>query len=723
MNSPKAIRSLSKLPPYRGKDSYLKRFTFIVNSAGEYDGKYSYAELPAKFLSQDKVKVVCPTHGVFTPQANNHTAGRSGCPTCATESASAKRRWTTEEFVEQAIKVHGRKYDYSRVVYSGSTEPVAIVCSIHGVYMQRPSDHINLKAGCPKCGAKRRAIPVEQFWQRVREAQKFEKNDYSDSLFLGMEMPITARCKLHDITFTQKATNHAAGQEGCEECRREAQRKGIAQWKTEAEERFKDRFSYGHLAVYRTRHDNISLVCPDHGEFTTTFSQHLNTLYGGCQKCANAASTEIQTKTIEEFIVSAIAVHGDDYSYADAKYMGSHIPVQLYCNTCGTGFHQLPHGHLAGRGCRVCALTATAAKKRITTKKLRSLGRTKFPHVDYTAAECESSSDTVTLRCKIHNRTYTQKVADHTVSVKGGCPSCAAIDSAAEVELFRYIEALMKGVEVQHGNRTAILGEKGRYLELDIYIPEKKIAVEFNGVLYHSDKYEKQAGEAKIKHLRKTTLCAEQGIKLIHVYEDEWADRRSAVCNMLKAKLGVSQRVYARKCEVIEISSKTARTHLDEWHIQGGANCNAAFGLMYGGNVVAVMTFTRSLSERGPQISGRWELNRFASAGVVVGGMSKLLSAFIHAHNPSEVVSYSDNDVSAGDVYSAQGFELVHISKPDYKYVKGKKRFHKSGFRRSELQRKFKEFDPELSEWENCKRLGYYRIWDTGKKKWLLKVK
>lgn len=139
---------------------------------------------------------------------------------------------------------------------------------------------------------------------------------------------------------------------------------------------------------------------------------------------------------------------------------------------------------------------------------------------------------------------------------------------------------------------------------------------------------------------------------------------------------------------------------------------------------MAVCTFSQQLSNREPSQKGLWELTRYASNGVVIGGLSKCLKFFIQKYRPISIISYSDNTFSEGAVYAKLGFSLQSELPPDYKYVSQQggadRRSHKANFTRSKLATKLAAFDPSESEKRNCERHGYYRIWDCGKKKWAL---
>lgn len=124
---------------------------FVKNAKKIHGNKYDYNKT-VYVNSQKKVSVICPLHGVFTQTPANHVNHRKGCPSCKSKKLSDLYKFTTEEFVKNAVNIHGKKYDYSKVNYVNMGTDVTIICNKHGPFQQRPSNHIHLKNGCPSCG-------------------------------------------------------------------------------------------------------------------------------------------------------------------------------------------------------------------------------------------------------------------------------------------------------------------------------------------------------------------------------------------------------------------------------------------------------------------------------------------------------------------------------------------------------------------------------------------
>jgi hypothetical protein len=222
--------------------------------------------------------------------------------------------------------------------------------------------------------------------------------------------------------------------------------------------------------------------------------------------------------------------------------------------------------------------------------------------------------------------------------------------------------------------------------------------------------------------LEKQADCSAEGIQLIHVMEN---DDSVVVKKTLSHMLGLDdEKHYARSCDIIvgKSDEKNIQKFFKENHLHGPASGCKSYSLVKNGQVVAAMLFSIPTSERGSKKGSRYELRRFASCCRVVGGASKLLKAFIRdTPGCATIVSYSDNRWFAGNMYKKIGFEEVHETEPDYKYVKNGAVMSKNKFRHSSMKTwKGFDYNPEETEVQNAHRNGWYRIWDCGKKKWEL---
>lgn len=299
------------------------------------------------------------------------------------------------------------------------------------------------------------------------------------------------------------------------------------------------------------------------------------------------------------------------------------------------------------------------------------------------------------------------------------CRNCYPLESNKskyEDELYDFIDTLLPN-EIIIRNDKKILNN---IYELDIFIPNKKIAIEFNGLYWHSEIGGKKS---KKYHLGKTKFCFLKNIRLIHVFEDEWVLKKEIVKNRLKNILGIiNKKIYARKCTIKEIDSKTKNNFLNEYHLQGEDKSKIKLGLFYEDELVSVMTFgslRKSLGYKG--VKNTFELIRFVSKYNVIGGASKLLKYFIVNYKPNKIISYADRRWSTGNLYEKIGFKFITTTEPSYWYTNTYiTRTHRFNFRKNVLSKKLEQFDPKLSEWQNMQLNNYDRIWDCGTLKYEL---
>lgn len=282
--------------------------------------------------------------------------------------------------------------------------------------------------------------------------------------------------------------------------------------------------------------------------------------------------------------------------------------------------------------------------------------------------------------------------------------------SVAEIEIGNFLEEL--GILVERNARNVISP-----LELDLWLPEKNIAIEYNGIYWHS---EISGGKDKWYHLNKTQLCEEKGIQLIQIFEDEWITKKDIVKNRLRHIIGnVQLRLYARSCLIKQISASEANQFLNEHHIQGKDKSSIRYGAYFKNELVSVMTFGKQRRVLGNKknSNNEYEMIRFCvGKHHVVGIANRLFMTFVREYSPSIVVSYADRRwTTLNNVYNTLGFELVSSGTPNYWYVgNGNIREYRFNYRKHVLRNKLNKYDSTLSEWENMKTNGYDRIWDCG---------
>lgn len=262
------------------------------------------------------------------------------------------------------------------------------------------------------------------------------------------------------------------------------------------------------------------------------------------------------------------------------------------------------------------------------------------------------------------------------------------------------------GISFETNNRTVCKPQ-----EIDIVIPTLKIGIEFNGLYWHSEIHK----DSIHYHRKKSETAKSNGFELIHIWEDDWKYRNDIVRSILKNRFGLTEnRIFARKCDVRTVDSKTKTEFLDRNHIQGNCSTQVNLGLYHQDQLVSLMSFNKK--------KNHYELSRFCNLiGLnVIGAGSKLFSHFVKTHECSQIVSFSDSSIFNGGFYQKLGFEQTYLTKPNYWWVVDGIRKHRFNFRKSRLVKK--GFDGSKTETQIMSERGFYRVWGCGLIRWDWKI-
>jgi hypothetical protein len=348
--------------------------------------------------------------------------------------------------------------------------------------------------------------------------------------------------------------------------------------------------------------------------------------------------------------------------------------------------------------------------KRLTTK-FKDMCNVEFMTlpVDYKGTTGSTWYKFKCLAC--NNEFETWISAGHLPICKKCFPTIHVYKSGEENEIFNYIKSL--GINIEQRNRSLIYP-----LEIDMIIHDKKLAIEYCGLYWHS---ECSNNKKKDYHINKMKLCEEKGYRLITIFSDEWNNKKDIVKSKLRNIVGMeSDHIAARKCNIISVTTEIAKDFYNRNHLQGHTNTQINIGLTYNNSLVACMSFgsARAFTHNKKQIS-HYELIRYASSINVQGGASKLLKAFERQYNPITVFSYADARWSQGNMYLQLGFGQINKKlNPGYWYTQDyTTRRHRFNFTKSHLVKNGN--DPTLTEWQIMQSNKWDRIWDCGQYKFV----
>ena len=274
--------------------------------------------------------------------------------------------------------------------------------------------------------------------------------------------------------------------------------------------------------------------------------------------------------------------------------------------------------------------------------------------------------------------------------------------SEFENEMIEEIQKFYKGKIIE--NDREILDGK----ELDIYFPDVKLAIECDGIYWHSGNL-----KPSTYHLEKTEKCESKGIHLLHIYDSEWYEQQDVIIDRIKSLLGFNKKLGARQCHCEKIENDDYELFCESYHIQGSVKAKWKYGLYFKDELVAVASFGKSRFKK-----DEYELLRYCSkAGLsVLGGMKKLVSHFKKETGIVDVVSYADRRYTMKE-HSVYGNDIISISKPGYSYVtkngiENRMNFQKYKLKNNPLTKDF--YKDELTESEICELAGLRKLYDCG---------
>lgn len=282
----------------------------------------------------------------------------------AMQYKKSRTKWDVKLFTLKSKEIFGEKYDYSCSEFVAKNKKIKIRCREHGLFEQRPNDHLRGYSGCSGCMSVNRKKPKlgkrltqEDF---VEKATKVHNGRYSygNSVFTTTREKLLVTCPNHG-DFLVQANNHLRGQ-GCKSCQSENQRHSGKEVIEKFKKKHGDRYDYSKTA-YKGNHEKVEIICKTHGSFWQTPATHYSR-GSGCKKCApNNPRTE------KEILNKFREVHGIRYDYSKVKYLNMDMKVRIICKDHGD-FLQTPYQHLLGSGCPTCAKGLVGWQRKNYTK-------------------------------------------------------------------------------------------------------------------------------------------------------------------------------------------------------------------------------------------------------------------------------------------------------------------------------------------------------------------
>jgi len=488
-------------------------------------------------------------------------------------------------------------------------------------------------------------LTTKEFIKKAR-AVHGDLYSYDTVEYEGSKTKVKIDCKIHG-EFLQQPNLHINRTHGCPKCgliNRKNLIKTLSEFLHEAKLMYGDRFNYSEMQ-YVNATTKVKIICKIHGPTLQEPHQHLRAK-NGCLKCSVVSRADKRRYTKDKFIQKAKLMHGNKYNYADSEYKDSRTKINIECTKHGT-FRQIAGDHMEGSNCPKC-VKEIAAKSLVMTKEQFILKATAKHNNVYTYDNViySGNKNKVSITCLKHND-FLQRPNDHLTG--NGCPKCIEKVSKLEKQVANFIVSL--GFSIERSNRSLFKGTKK---EADIYIPKLNMIIEFNGSFFHSEYKRPDIYNIRIK----SDLAKTNGLRCIHIREDQWLEQKELVKSLLKSQLGIfDRRIGARKTVKKDISNNEYK-ELCSHHLQGFRGASVKKGLYYNGELVACIGYNKLGELIRYVVKNGWQ---------ILGALPKLIK--------DEDITFSFCDLSffGGASYLKAGFKLDYITKPNYRYTKGKK--------------------------------------------------
>lgn len=455
--------------------------------------------------------------------------------------------------------------------------------------------------------------------------------------------------------------------------------------------------------------DFVEVDCNLHGVHTVSIRTLLKNKQ--CGKCLTNTKAKDTSEDIAKLIIEFSLVHGDTYDYSSV--ISTTGKVDIICKQHGK-FTQSVYSHKKGHGCSLCANEKQKLlnKEKFTTEKFVDKAEKKHNNsYTYGNTAYDTATSKVTITCIKHGDF--EQVANYHLS-GNGCQKCAAempnFTSAPELELKEFLES--NGVKViPHHYIDGV--------QFDLYVPDHNFCIEYDGLYWHSSGSRAEDKKMERLHINKTDICEKYGMKLYHIWENEWLLRQDLWKSMLLSACNQNVRIPARKCRIATLQSRDVSVFCDKNHMQGYCGAKHTVGLYYGDELVSMMSFSAPRYNRNID----YELIRFCSKRntTVMGAFSKMFKHFMSTMPPNtSVISYANRRWSNGNTYAINGGTLNNITEPCYFYWLNKtgnyKLEHRSVYQKHKLEAKLELYEEKMTEVDNMYNNRFRRIWDCGTK-------
>ena len=518
-------------------------------------------------------------------------------------------------------------------------------------------------------------LDMFSFTDFVKKANLIHNNFYSYELSecISHKSIVKVVCPIHGI-FNQKVTYHLKGC-GCPKCSSNYCNVDdlIALVKSTRSELTID------FVSVKNRKSTVTVTCHKHGEYKTSIRRLLSG--SKCLKC----HSDNRMTSIDVYIANANEL---GYELLTKTIKSNKQAIKLKCPIHGE-YNTTASSLLEKRKCFKCT---SESSKYTNDEFLKLSGAIHGDKYNY-KSNYSHSQIKIKIYCKNCDKDFLQSPANHLQGC--GCPYCHC--SSGQYELYEYV--VNKGFNAELNNRCKLNGK-----ELDIFVEERNLGIEYHGNRWHSTNY-----VDKHYHFNKYIESRNENIKLLQFFDFEWSDKKRVVQSIINHHLNLSNKIQARKCEIVKLSNIQAASFFNNNHIQGHRSAEYIIGLKFNDDIVSAISFSKHHKYQ-------FEIIRHAnlSFNTVTGGLSKLFKKFLHDNSPKTVLSYADLRYSTTSAYDSIGFSFDGYTPPGYFYCKSNRVYSRQQFQKHKLKDKLPNFDDKMSEHENMRNNGYMKIFNAG---------
>lgn len=497
---------------------------FIQKAKNIHNDKYDYSKVQY-IKAIIPVTIICPIdgHGPFEQTPHTHLNG-SGCYKCGKKSSNTSQTLTTEQFISEAINIHGDKFDYSKVIYINCDTMVTVICKIHGDFNQTPSNHIRSKHACQSCMKINASIskrtPQTEF---IKKASQMHNNkfDYSLVEYKNSYTKIKIICPFHK-QFEQIPSCHLVGH-GCPKCVSNL-KMTITDFINKVIITHGEKYDYSKVD-YINSYTPITIICQSHGKFKQTPAHHINR--NGCMKCAIELRANQLCLSNEEFIKKANIVHDNLYDYSKVQYKNNTSPVIIICKLHNE-FKQIPNSHLRGAKCQKCSKHYIYT----TSEWIEKANKIHDNLYDYSNAAYVNAQEKIIITCKLHGN-FQQTSSCHLNG--SGCQKCCRRGYSKKALRWLNEIADENCINIIHAENEGEFKIPNSKYKADGYCKDTNTIYEFNGCIFHGcpicyDENEVSPISGKLfkdiymNTIRKEDFIKDNGYKLVTIWEHEFND-------------------------------------------------------------------------------------------------------------------------------------------------------------------------------------------------------